>query len=227
MGRRIESIRSSKNVSAPDINLKDLADGLEDQLLVVDLEFNVLFANLAVEHQLPNSAISPIGQKCYEAFESRNTPCNAPLWQCPHRSVVKSGKPVTIVHRDFSPSKSESDRHVRITLYPLRNQSGDIYAVAELRRDVTAENELEQQILRRHHQLHVLTNISRAITTSFDLDSILKIGLDNVIEIISGSIGGILLLDKDTNTLSYRVQHGLSAQYVEQMRMSRKRYWIT
>jgi len=217
---KMASIRSSKSMSAQSINLKDLADGLEDQLLVVDPAFNIVFANLATEHQSPNSSVSPIGHKCYEIFESRNTPCSPPLWQCPHRNVIKNGKPVTIVHRYSSPSKSESDRCVKITLYPLRNPTGAIYAVAELRRDITAESELERQILRRHHQLRVLTNISNAITTSFDLDTILKIGLNNVLEIISGSIGGILLLNKDTNTLSYRVQHGLSAQYVEQMEMS-------
>jgi signal transduction protein with GAF and PtsI domain len=53
-----------------------------------------------------------------------------------------------------------------------------------------------------------------------DLDTILKIALDNVLEIINGTIGGILLLDEDAKTLRYRVQHGLSAKFVENVKLS-------
>jgi len=35
------------------------------------------------------------------------------------------------------------DRYLKISTYPLRDSSGNIKAVAELRRDVSAERELE------------------------------------------------------------------------------------
>jgi signal transduction histidine kinase len=48
-----------------------------------------------------------------------------------------------------------------------------------------------------------------------DLDTVLRIALENVLDIIDGAIGGVLLLDDKTQTLRYRVQHGLSARYTE------------
>lgn len=36
---------------------------------------------------------------------------------------------------------------------------------------------------------------------------------------MDGRIGGILLLDKETQTLSYRVHRGLSARYVEEVHL--------
>jgi signal transduction histidine kinase len=91
--------------------------------------------------------------------------------------------------------------------------------IAEVRRDVTAERELESQILRRHHQLLALRRISSAVSGLRDLDETLRIAFDSVLELINGTIGGILLLDEGTQTLYYRMQRGLSANYAEQMRM--------
>jgi signal transduction histidine kinase len=113
-----------------------------------------------------------------------------------------------------------SNRYVKITLYPLRDSHGDINAIAELRKDVTAERELENQILRRHHHLHALNRISSATSGLWDLDAILNIALDTVLEIVNATTGGILLLHEQTQLLSYRVYRGLSAKYVEQVKMS-------
>jgi len=52
------------------------------------------------------------------------------------------------------------------------------------------------------------------------LDAILRVALDNVLNIMNGAIGGILLVDEQTQTLSYRVHQGLSTRYVEEMHLS-------
>jgi signal transduction histidine kinase len=51
------------------------------------------------------------------------------------------------------------------------------------------------------------------------LDDILKIGLDNVLNIMNGTVGGIMLLDESSQTLFYRVYHGLSAKHAEEIRL--------
>jgi signal transduction histidine kinase len=112
-----------------------------------------------------------------------------------------------------------TDTYLKITAFPLRDDDGNVTAVVELKRDVTAERELESQLLRRHHQLLALSQISSAISGLRDLDTILRITLDSVLKLINSDIGGILLLDEETNTLYYRVQRGLSAKYAEEMRM--------
>jgi len=66
--------------------------------------------------------------------------------------------------------------------------------------------------------LLILSRISAAISGFTDLDAILKVGLDSVLNIMSGVVGGIMIIDDQTKMLSYRTSHGLSAKYVEEMR---------
>ena len=208
--------RTAENASL-DMTLQDIVDSVEDELLVIDGEYRVRFANSAVRGRSKKGEESPIGRLCYEAFHDRDKPCSAPLWGCPLRKVLESGSMTTAIH----PAHTHGvDKYLKITAYPLRNSQGSPEAIVELRRDVTAERELETQILRRHHQLLALSHISSAVSGLQDLDAVLRIALDNVLEIISGAIGGILLLDEKTQTLHYRVQRGLSIRYTEGVRIS-------
>jgi signal transduction histidine kinase len=72
---------------------------------------------------------------------------------------------------------------------------------------------------KHYHDLVALSRVSAAISGLQDLDSILRIGLDNVLNIMNGTVGGIMLLDEPSQTLSYRVYHGLSDKYAEEMRL--------
>jgi signal transduction histidine kinase len=72
---------------------------------------------------------------------------------------------------------------------------------------------------KHYHDLVALSRVSAAISGLQDLDSILRIGLDNVLNIMNGTVGGIMLLDELTQTLSYRVYHGLSDKYAEEMHL--------
>ncbi len=200
-----------------DMTLQDVVDSVEDELLVIDAEYRLRFANSAARGRLQQGGKSPVGRFCYEVFQGRDGPCGAPLWDCPLRKVLESGTMATFVH---TARTLGADTYLKITAYPLRDSHGNIKAIVEMRRNVTAERELETQILRRHHQLLALSHISSAVSGLQDLDAILRIALDSVLEIIDGTIGGILLLDEKTGRLYYRVQRGLSAKYTEGVRIS-------
>ncbi len=217
MRKKETAIQRAARNAGLDISLQDVVDSVEDELLVIDSEYRVRFANSTALGKFQKRAKRPIGRFCYEVFHSRDRPCAAPLWDCPLRKVLESGGAITVIH----PVRIlGTDKYLKLTSYPLRDSSGNVNAIVELRKDVTAERELETQVLRRHHQLLALSHISGAVSGLWDLDAVLRIALDNVLEIINGAIGGILLLDEDTKTLHYRMQHGLSAKYAEEMRMS-------
>ncbi len=217
MRKRQTAIQPATGNTGLDISPQDIADGMEDELLVIDSDYRVLFANSAVRGRFQNGAESPIRRLCYEALHGRDRPCSAPLWDCPLQEVLQSGNMTTVIH----PVRTlGANTYLKITTYPLRDSHANTKAIVELRRDVTAERELENQILRRHHQLLALSHISSAVSGLRDLDAILRIALDNVLEIINGVIGGILLLDEKTGTLHYRAQRGLSAKYTENRRIS-------
>jgi len=207
--------RAAKNAGL-DITMQDMVDGIEDEFLVIDSEYRVILSNLAVQRKIKRRAKSPIGKLCYEVLYDRDRPCSAPIWDCPLRKVLESGTMTTVIHPDHVLG---ANRYLKITAYPLRDSYGNTTAIVEMRRDVTAERELETQVLRRHHQLLALSHISGAVSGLWDLDAILRIALDNTLEILNGTIGGILLLDEETQTLSYRMQRGLSAKYADEIRM--------
>jgi signal transduction histidine kinase len=70
-----------------------------------------------------------------------------------------------------------------------------------------------------YRDLVALSRVSAAISGLHELDAILRIGLDNVLNIMNGTVGGIMLLDEPNQTLSYRVYHGLSDKYAGEMRL--------
>ncbi|MFU8796082.1 MAG: GAF domain-containing protein [Dehalococcoidia bacterium] len=72
-----------------------------------------------------------------------------------------------------------------------------------------------------HYQnsLAALSRVSAALSGLHELDAILKIGLDNVLTIMNGSVGGVMVLDQAGQTLSYVVYHGLSDEYAREMRL--------
>jgi signal transduction histidine kinase len=216
MGRGKTGVKSKKDAGLQ-ADLQEIIDAVEDELLVVDPEYRARFANAAILSRFQKKDDSPIGKFCYQVFQDRDSPCREPLWDCPLHQVLESGNMMSVIQ---PVTRRGVQGYIKITAYPLRDKQGNTRAIVELRRDVTAERELETQILRRHHQLLALNHISSAVSGLYDLDAILKTALDNVLELVNSDIGGILLFDEDTNTLSYRVQRGLSAKYVEETHIS-------
>lgn len=219
MEQRKATISQDSEVASPDLSLQRIIDSIEDRFFILDVEYRVRFANLAMKQGLPQGE-SIVGRPCYEVFENRQNPCSFPLWKCPLPKVLQTGDPATIVCREHPRNAgAQSDRYLKISLHPLRDNQGNVNALVEVRRDVTAEKELENQIVRRHHHLYALNRISNAISGLWDLDAILNVALEAVLEIVNASTGGILLLQEETQKLRYRVCRGLSATYVERMQM--------
>ena len=69
-------------------------------------------------------------------------------------------------------------------------------------------------------EILALSRISAALSGLWDLDAILGVGLDNALEYMHGTVGEILLIDEDSQSLSRRVHRGLSKEYVTGLRTS-------
>lgn len=213
-GKKSEIERTLEDLQLP--ALQEVLSGVEDELLVIDSDYRIRFANLAAQQKLDQES-ALMGKLCYQALQGRDKPCNPPLWECPLRKVLDSGTTVDILHPLHN---HHTTRYIKVTAFPLRDKLGNAKAIVEIRRDVTAERNLEMQIVRRHHQLLTLSHISNAVSVLHNLDAVLRTALDDVLELISGAFGGILLLDEKTKTLYYRVQRGLSHQYTEDRRIA-------
>jgi len=86
----------------------------------------------------------------------------------------------------------------------------------ESKRTATSKDDLEI----RFHEVLALSRISAALSGLSDLDAILNVALDNLLIILNGESGGILLLDEKSQTLTYRVYRGFSTLYAEGVRLN-------
>ena len=80
-------------------------------------------------------------------------------------------------------------------------------------------HDCESKAGNRADELLALSRVSAALSGLWDLDAILRVALDNMLNIMDGTIGGILLLDEQTQMLSYRVHQGFGNEYVEGVRL--------
>jgi len=206
--------------AGPTINLEQVIESVEDELIVVDDQHRVQFVSGAVRRRLSGEGNSLVGQPCYQVIEGRDSPCCAPKWDCPLPEVLDTLRPVTVTRpcETVTPEGTET-RYVKLTMYPLKGQDEAVKGAVCLRRDVTAERQLESHILTRHHQVMALSRISSAVSGLRHLDDTLNVALDTVLEIIHGTIGIIMLLDDRTQELRCQVQRGLTTGTAEELRL--------
>jgi two-component system, NtrC family, sensor kinase len=110
-------------------------DGIEEQLYVHDLDYNLIIANMSKlrNHHLTAEQIS--GQKCYQAFHRRDTPCPG----CPARETFKTKKSAAV---ELGPT---DDRIYKTYTYPLTGEAGNLLGVVHYMRDVTEQRSLERE----------------------------------------------------------------------------------
>ena len=61
--------------------------------------------------------------------------------------------------------------------------------------------------------LLILSQITSTVSALSELDAILRVGVEKTLEFIGGSYGGIMLLNKESQKLTYHVYQGLSAEF--------------
>jgi len=196
--------------------LQAVIDSLDDELMVIDRDLRITQVNKAVLKRHGSTKSKVIGQHCYQVSHGVTEPCQPPSCPCPVTKVWETGKPVRVSHTHLYDTRGETqERDVDIVASPVRDSQGNITEVVELMRDVTETRRLEQQIREAHQHLLALNAIASTLSTSLDLGTVLNSALDKVLELMKGDTGGILLLDEESQTLSYRVYRGLSEEFVK------------
>jgi len=178
----------------------ELLDLIEDEAFVIDESFELFFVNRAARERLGGSK-----GRCFEAIHGRVSPCGSPLWECPLRTAKREGS-ASLVHPAGVTTGHEG--YLKVSLHRLEDGK-----FLETRRDVSAERELERQILIHHNHLEAISRISFAVSGLSDLKKVLDAALDVLLTIFPGCIGGILLYDRKKEELVYEVQRGLSLHF--------------
>lgn len=195
---------------------QSIIDSLDDELVVVNRDYRITYANEAALRKYGLDRSKVIGQYCYELFHGISEPCNVSEWECPARKVWKTGKVEHVVHiHSYGTYNDKEERHVEVKASPVRDKQGNIIETVMIVRDITEVKGIEQRVKEATRNLLALNAIADTVSQSLDLDMILNSALDKVLELMKGDTGGILLLDTETQTLSYRVYRGLSEEFVK------------
>ncbi len=113
--------------------LQPLIDGLECELVVVDLDFCITqyLAPLSSQNKVLEQTV--IGQHCFEVSHKRNSPCESRECECPVRKALETNDKVTVTHYHESQLEGKGrKRLVNILASPIRDSQGNITQVAEL-----------------------------------------------------------------------------------------------
>jgi signal transduction histidine kinase len=128
--------------------LQTIIDSLDDDLIVIDPDFNVRLANAVVRNRWGQSD-SLLGSPCW-VINHHGQECKSPHCQCPAAKVLTTRETAKTTH--FHPHQQNEGRYVDIVATPLLDDKGDIIAVIEIMRDVTQKHkkeEVREKLLRK------------------------------------------------------------------------------
>ncbi len=216
----VEADNSASGSGSSSDYLQAIIDCLEDELMVIGRDYRIIEANRTVLSKHGKLRHEVIGQHCYEISHGLPELCRPPHHECPIKAAWETGKSARVTHLHVHDVKGgKQERFLDIIASPIADRQGTITAVVELMRDVTETKELESKVAKTHQDLLALNTIAGVVSQSLELDTILESALDKTLELMQQSAGGILLLDEESQTLSYRIYRGLSKKYAKGIRL--------
>jgi len=136
--------REASRQRLSDHEVRTILDSIADGVFTVDCDFVITSFNRAAEEITGFRADEAVGQRCYNIF--RTTVCQN---GCLLGESIETGRPitgleVTILNRD------NEEVPISISTSILRNREGEVIGGVETFRDLTAVEQLRQEVNRRH-----------------------------------------------------------------------------
>jgi PAS domain S-box-containing protein len=149
-----EALQAEKN------KLQSLIDALEYTITIQDTEYNIIYQN---EPSRIASGGAHLGEKCYRAYEGRETVCDG----CPLEKALKDGKSHTTERRTTIAGKVAFWEN---TANPIRDAEGRVVACLEIARDITKRKQQEQALQTEKNKLQSLIDALEDHLTIQDRD---------------------------------------------------------
>jgi PAS domain S-box-containing protein len=133
-----EQRKLEKNIREAKMNLEAIFDGIRDQLSLQDPHYQILRANRSVIETCNTTYRDLIGRKCYEAYYQRSAPCE----RCPVAVTIQTKQPASSILKI-----SKGNTNLQIFSYPILDEKEDLVSVIEYVRDITEEQQLQEQLI--------------------------------------------------------------------------------
>lgn len=139
--RAEEKVKWGEEIIKTQNRLQILFDGSPDAIAIIDRNFRITMLNKTALNWYKKSLADFLGKICFQEFQGRSEPCP----NCPAVETFKTGRRA---HRDRASLVAEGvKKYLQLYTFPLSEQNGEIQEVVEYVKDVTAEKELQQQII--------------------------------------------------------------------------------
>jgi len=125
--------------------LNTVFDGISEEILVLDREFNVQDANRVMLERYGLDKKAILGRKCYEIKEESGAPCHMGEKGCPLSRAVETGTRVESRYRHLDPKGH--NRELALIMYPILVPGEErIQYFMEIARDETRFRTLIEQL---------------------------------------------------------------------------------
>jgi len=120
-------------------NLEAILDGIQDRISLVSPDYQILRVNKAVIEKHNSGYKELVGKKCFEAYYQRSLPCE----KCPLTVTLQTRQASSSILRVPGLSATE-----QIFSYPISNEEGNMISIIIHYRDITQEQQLQEQLIR-------------------------------------------------------------------------------
>ncbi|MHB8809045.1 MAG: sensor histidine kinase [Desulfobulbaceae bacterium] len=142
-----------------------ILDVLVDAVLVIGRDYSIIFANRAFTGLYALKTDEIVGRYCFELFHHRFSPCDSHATlssPCSCAEAFRTGQPVIVTRRLIMPAGAI--RFFEITTSPIKNDQGEVAAVVQIRKDITATVELQRSAETCHLEFkQILDNVPDAV----------------------------------------------------------------
>ncbi len=139
--RAEEKVKWGEEIVKTQNRLQILFDGSPDAIAIIDRDFRITMLNKTALNWYQKPLKDFLGKVCYQEFQGLSEPCP----NCPAQETFKTGK---TTYRDrASLVIAGAKKYLQLYTFPLSSQNGEIQEVVEYVKDVTAEKNLQQQII--------------------------------------------------------------------------------
>jgi len=149
-----ETLQAERN------KLQSLVDAMEDTITIQDTEYNIIYQN---EQSRIASGGDHVGEKCYRAYEGRETVCDG----CPVEEAFKDSKSHTAERRTAIAGEVALWEN---TANPIRDAGGKIVSCLELTRNITGHKRAEETLQAERNKLQSLVDAMEDGLTIQDRD---------------------------------------------------------
>jgi len=117
--------------------LETILNGINDQMMVIDLDYRIVEVNRALLEMVGMRREDVVGKHCYEVSHHLQEPCSSPDHPCPLKDAVANGKAASTTHVHFA--KDGREHYIHVVCHPIFDESGKVVRVIDLSRDITKE----------------------------------------------------------------------------------------